>query len=115
MTRIQTTKKAEKLSARPEKIEYEGLCSTCNNAATCIYPRGSKRPVLQCEEFDGYAVPPERTTVGAILAKTSSRVRSGLEEKDAVEYKGLCQNCENRKTCTFPKPEEGIWHCEEYE
>jgi hypothetical protein len=23
-------------------------------------------------------------------------------------------NCETRETCTYSKPEEGIWHCEEY-
>ncbi len=108
-------KKAEKVSAVSKKPEYGGLCSTCNNASTCIYPRDSNRPVLQCEEFDGYAVPSERTTVSAILAKTRPQVQSGAEEKDLVKYKGLCMNCENRKTCTFPKPEEGVWHCEEYE
>jgi hypothetical protein len=34
----------------------------------------------------------------------------GLES----DLKGLCVNCDNRHTCTFPKPEEGVWHCEEY-
>ncbi len=27
---------------------------------------------------------------------------------------GLCMNCENRFSCTFPVPEGGVWHCEEY-
>lgn len=115
MTVVRTKERADKVSAVSKKAEFKGLCTTCNNAATCIYPRDSKRPVLQCEEFDGYAVPSERTTVNDVLGKTSSQVRSGAEEKELVQYKGLCQNCENRKTCTFPKPEEGIWHCEEYE
>jgi hypothetical protein len=115
MTVVRTKEKAEKVSVASKKKEYRGLCSTCNNASTCIYPRDSKRPVLQCEEFDGYAVPPDRTTVNGILAKSRSQVTSGAEVKDSVEYKGLCRNCENRKTCTFPKPEEGVWHCEEYE
>jgi hypothetical protein len=30
-------------------------------------------------------------------------------------FLGLCRNCENRRTCAFPKPEGGIWHCEEYQ
>ena len=30
------------------------------------------------------------------------------------EHKGLCVNCANRETCLYPKPEGGVWHCEEY-
>jgi hypothetical protein len=30
------------------------------------------------------------------------------------EHKGLCMNCANRDTCLYPKPEGGVWHCEEY-
>ena len=27
---------------------------------------------------------------------------------------GLCATCDNRNTCTFPKPPGGVWHCEEF-
>ncbi|HQG30499.1 MAG TPA: hypothetical protein PLA83_01110 [Deltaproteobacteria bacterium] len=27
---------------------------------------------------------------------------------------GLCSNCVNREVCRFPRPESGVWHCEEY-
>lgn len=27
---------------------------------------------------------------------------------------GLCLNCEHRDTCTLPRLEGGVWHCEEY-
>jgi hypothetical protein len=29
--------------------------------------------------------------------------------------KGLCAHCDKRETCTLPKPEGGVWHCDEYE
>jgi hypothetical protein len=29
--------------------------------------------------------------------------------------RGLCINCDVRNTCTFPKPEGGVWFCEEYQ
>jgi hypothetical protein len=29
-------------------------------------------------------------------------------------FRGLCINCDVRHTCMFPRPEEGVWHCEEY-
>ncbi len=41
----------------------------------------------------------------------TSRVR---QRKDGEEFKGLCVNCANRHTCLCPKPEGGVWHCEEY-
>ena len=44
----------------PEQIEYRGLCSTCNNAASCAFSRDPHRPVLQCEEFEGYQPPPPK-------------------------------------------------------
>ena len=31
-----------------------------------------------------------------------------------VQYKGLCSTCEIRETCSFPKPEWGVWQCDEY-
>ncbi len=29
-------------------------------------------------------------------------------------HKGLCMNCDERETCMLPRPESGVWHCEEY-
>ena len=107
-----TTKTVEKMSAVSKKPKYKGLCVNCVNAETCIYPRDLNLPILQCEEFDCYEVPVERTTVDRILAIASRRVSTGVGESG--EVKGLCVNCENRKTCTFPKPIAGVWRCEEY-
>lgn len=38
--------------------------------------------------------------------------RPGLEE--GSEYRGLCGHCELRKTCALPRPEGGVWRCENY-
>mgnify|MGYP001566844193 CR=1 FL=1 len=91
-----------------------GLCSTCRNDPTCTYPRDAGRPVLQCQEFEGYVMTPPRTTGRDISPSTNLWVRSAAEEKYTGKYMGLCRSCENRGTCTFPKPEGGVWHCEEY-
>lgn len=85
-----------------------GLCLTCNNAPTCIfYQRNGSRIVWYCELFDDY-VPVQE------LQKPEKKVESKTEEKSKGKFKGLCVNCEDRDTCTFTKPEGGIWHCEEY-
>lgn len=37
------------------------------------------------------------------------------DKKNKKPLKGLCINCEHRDTCTLPRPETGVWYCEEYE
>jgi hypothetical protein len=90
---------------------FSGLCLTCQNAAECTFPRDSARPIWQCEEFMGEARAPERVSMEGY-----SPSRTGLiaAEKDLKTWIGLCKNCANRETCRYPKPDGGIWRCEEY-
>lgn len=39
---------------------------------------------------------------------------SDRPKRTGEEHRGLCVNCANRETCLYPKPEGGVWHCEEY-
>ena len=92
-------------------VEYRGLCSTCKNAPACTFLRDPRKTVVCCEEFDG-DLPRAR--------KPTAKERSPLSQsyaardEDSARFSGLCSNCENRKSCVFPKPEGGVWHCEEY-
>ena len=96
-----------------EKMETRGLCSTCRNAVGCAYLQQAESPVLQCEEFDGYQ--PPRRSAGVPGARSASPpLGSDAGEEDASDYRGLCSDCEDRRTCTFPRPEGGVWRCEEY-
>lgn len=96
------------------KIKFRGLCTTCVKASTCTFPRDPGQPVLQCDEFEGY---PE-TSKGAVafehVQKATFKVRQEVVSEE-VKYRGLCKICDKRETCTFPKPDTGVWHCEEYE
>lgn len=47
--------------------------------------------------------------------KTQDSRTSRNGETDDRRFKGLCVNCAYRETCLYPKPEGGVWHCEEYE
>ena len=89
-------------------IRYNGLCSTCNHARTCMLLHNADRPVHYCEEFDGKANDPVR----AVSSRGPHISREG--PMDAEPYPGLCSNCERRETCALPRPEGGVWHCEEY-
>ena len=90
----------------PKTMNNKGLCLSCRSNSNCAYRNNHQEPVLQCEEFDGYASVP----MSAKIKKTAVAV----DEPGSGKYKGLCANCEIRKTCKYPKPEDGVWHCEEY-
>jgi hypothetical protein len=92
--------------------EHRGLCLSCRNAPTCTFLRNPDEAVLECDEFDGFE--------SVIRSPKSIPPRSMMDftsnpgKKDFNGAKGLCSLCEDRKTCTYPKPEGGVWHCEEY-
>jgi hypothetical protein len=83
-----------------------GLCLTCKFDPDCIYEARSDRAILQCEQFEmGF-----RQSPAPALPIRSAAPRA----TESSAYPGLCSNCENRETCIYPKPEGGVWRCEEY-
>jgi hypothetical protein len=96
--------------SKDKKVEYRGLCSTCKRASTCTFPRDPNRPVLQCDEFVGYEYTPDKKK----SSSSDSESKVTISDSAKSSYKGLCRLCEKRETCTYPKPEGGVWHCDEY-
>ena len=90
-----------------------GLCSNCNNRSYCVYRAGRGFDALYCEMFNGAAG-------SASVAESGERERlelaprpdrMGIYESNVT---GLCVNCADREKCILPRPEGGVWHCEEY-
>ena len=82
---------------------FKGLCSNCEHLADC----GLVKPTSDtqfCEEYS-YQRPDTKLRV--------------LDPEPAMDLQarelGLCANCDVRATCTFPKPQGGVWFCAEYE
>ncbi len=98
-----------KKTRKPLKTPRQGICSNCNNEADCKYLENCDQPVFHCDQYDGYAPPPKKR--GKV---SGQRSQTKPVNEESFPYKGLCRDCENRKTCTFPKPEGGVWHCDEY-
>jgi hypothetical protein len=94
-------------------VTSRGICSACKHEGGCIYPKDKGQLVLNCGQFELcppiVPLPPSRDQVE--LEKLWEK-SSG--DKPGTEFKGLCSNCEERHTCIYPKPAEGVWHCEEY-
>jgi len=86
---------------------YNGICSTCKHVSTCALRRDSRKPLFYCEEFEIEVTPPGRAVIG-------DKEPHVAEAEDSTTSIGLCIDCENARTCTFRKPEGGVWHCEEY-
>jgi hypothetical protein len=83
-----------------------GVCLACKFDPDCIYEAAAGRSILQCEQFEmGFRQ-------SHAPAQPSRSVAPRARESRA--YPGLCSNCENRETCIYPKPEGGVWRCEEY-
>jgi len=118
MKRGSLTKKVEVEPSSLEQCLDKGLCSCCKEASTCTYPKVPDRPVLQCEEFNGILPPPSKRS--SLIRNVSPVSPRGVVDEpvprgfESLEPRGLCSNCEERETCTFPKLEGGVWHCEEY-
>jgi hypothetical protein len=92
----------------PDNIAYPSLCSTCKHTAKCHYATGARGPSFYCEEFEIESVP------ARIPWDTPRPQDSLVVSNEAVNWIGLCCDCENRQTCVFLRPEGGVWHCEEY-
>jgi hypothetical protein len=103
---------AEQRGCLEEKTD-RSLCCTCIHAPTCSYRQRSEGPVFFCEEFE---VETGEPAVSATVDDRQSAQTAAVQraQKPAAEYLGLCSNCAHRDSCRLPKPESGVWHCEEY-
>ena len=90
------------------RSEARGLCAVCEHDPGCIYSVNSDGMVLQCEQFQMPLLQPADPAVSISPRPSSTNGRN------SAKYPGLCSNCDNRETCTYPKPEGGVWRCEEY-
>jgi hypothetical protein len=87
--------------------EYRDLCSNCDNGDACCGRTRPTRPIFFCEAFVVFGAEPAPESDRSAEAKPR-------ETWSANGHIGLCVNCDNVRTCVMPKPEGGVWHCEEY-
>lgn len=92
-----------------------GLCETCNYIYSCTLSKRYHQPVWQCEEFDDSDRTEENQLMDKKLKKWAEEKAVKVNLKKENQYLGLCANCKNRKSCTYPEPGEGISYCGEYE
>ncbi len=90
-----------------EAMINAGLCANCRHQSDCGFLARACTPILECELYEcGLSDRPRLMVVKKACAAAVS------EEAEAPL--GLCMNCENRESCNLPKPQGGVWMCEEY-
>lgn len=91
------------------------LCINCTYSFDCGFRNPSASSINFCQEFDVMTDPVTRVGENEkISPPIFARDQPDASEADAFEMMGLCRNCLNRRTCIYPKPVGGVWHCEEY-
>lgn len=73
------------------------------------------KPISKLREWKLLYKPNPLTAADKASPQKGSPTKSNSEEKDPENFKGLCRNCRKLKTCKLPKPEGGVWRCEEYQ
>ncbi len=95
--------------AETPHADHPGLCVTCKHTEHCDFPRREGHAVLTCDEFEGDSVVRRH----ALVPRPAMTERAALANREW--YPGLCTTCTRLPTCTFPKPEGGVWNCDEFE
>ena len=87
----------------------QGLCLTCMHLNKCVLTAENvvTGGVQFCEEYQTVCLDPVVVTDKKTSQSKTKRTSSGIL--------GLCCNCSHYSYCSFPKPEAGVWHCEEYQ
>ena len=99
--------------SNPSESHSTGLCSTCNNFSTCLFRAKRGFDAVYCENYDDQYISDSGDDSRDLNTANTDKAESDFGDS-AAPLKGLCVNCADRDCCTLPKPESGVWHCEEY-
>lgn len=75
--------------------------------------KDSKQNIQQCEEYEMDVLSDKELLSAELPGDLRHSLKTAIDGKIRTAS-GLCSNCSHWKDCVFPKPESGVWHCEEY-
>jgi hypothetical protein len=92
------------------KSPVAGICPTCLHSGRChLSSRGGDGPTHSCEEFE-----PGSASGAPSAALAAARSGEPAAEAAPEGPLGLCAGCSRQETCSYTRPEGGVWHCEDY-
>ena len=100
------------------QANLKSICASCDSVKECTFTKTVGQLVLECDKhrgFQGLYLSTNGWKPGAGISPDMKLIsgREALRAVTPADCVGLCVNCEDRDTCTFPKPPGGVWHCEE--
>jgi hypothetical protein len=106
--------KQKEKNPRAAETAGSGLCAGCAHDPDCSFPRDPRHPIYSCEEVEVVKLEPVKPRKVASAGTSRGAPASPASARPISYDKGLCSDCANAPTCTFPRQEGGVWHCEEY-
>ena len=97
---------------RPAAEAATGLCDSCIKAEDCTFIRRPGRAILDCDEFA--PVEPRHGAPRLVLARAGLSDVPAENDEEIESAIGLCRSCAHRADCTYPRPQGGVWHCDDY-
>lgn len=95
----------------------EGICSNCKFSSECRSKKTHLGDVHFCEEYE-LADPSQKIDKTKFVSeepKLNTLHANAVGNDPPQKIMGLCSNCAHRESCGLPRPESGVWHCEEYQ
>lgn len=90
-----------------QKSKSQGICPTCGSFPECTYIVNADKPLFECDYFDrGASAQPVNIKIVTTRKKDGNNGSNGIA--------GICTDCQKHTACDFPKPELGIWECNNY-
>jgi len=82
-----------------------------------MFRKGSPDCVHFCEEYEQAEASQNvgRVRATGLMNDPAGHIGNNPGNPAGEPVLGLCRNCIHRETCSFPRPESGVWHCEEYQ
>ena len=113
---ISSTIPAKRINGVPgdPTVQLKGICATCIHVPGCVYVESPDNPKMYCEQFESELEPAMKATDVANLKSIPAALQKESVAIKQARALGLCANCAHLETCVFPRPEGGVWHCEEY-
>ena len=89
---------------------HKKMCEGCSKYDLCTI-RISGKDLEFCEDYEAKNYFNSRS----VPISNSNTSESLINNIIINQPKGICKNCANLESCLYPRPEGGIWRCEEYE
>ena len=110
-----TKKGSTRLTEAGGTLLFTGLCATCKKVDNCVNVQNDDLPVVECEEYEADGLTFSETIEVDVPTATEKAKPTAREAEGETAIEGLCETCIHRESCTFPRLEGGVWHCEHYE